>query len=157
MTTTLRDKCVRIDVSESVHTRLLKYGNSFPQRIRTLLACKEVITHPIHKAMGARMGIHMSAEDHATLKTAQETLNCASISNVIESMLNTSPNIPLHAVISNELENEVVASSVRLKTSDHAKIKQMAREQAIPMWLIIHNLLPTPNPITDPAGEEEEL
>jgi len=136
-----KTRSVRIDVSESVHTRLLKFGASFPQRINVLLACREVVTNPVNRAMGARRGIHMTPAAHKTLLAAQEALGCRSLSNVIESMLNTNPNIPLHVQVSEELNNEAVTASLRIKPSDHAKLVALADKVGIPLWQVVHQLI----------------
>ena len=141
MQTKSRTKTVRIDVSESVHTRLLKFGASFPQRINTLLACKEVVVNPVNRPLGARKGIHMTHSAHKTLLIAQEALGCASISNTIESMLNTNPNIPLHVKISDELANAPVNASLRVKQADHDKLKAIADKEGIPLWMAVHQLI----------------
>ena len=136
-----KSRSVRIDISLDVHRRLLKFGTSFPQRINTLLACKEVVLIPVRRPTGPRKGIHVTRESHKTLLLAQEALGCPSLSNTIESMLNTRPNIPLHFEIKKHLLAEPVNSTLRVKKSDHTRIVEIANKEAIPVWQALHMLV----------------
>lgn len=141
MTTKRKSKTIRVDVSCSVHDRLLKFGHTFPQRVNTLLACREVVLKAVRKPIGLRKGVHITYKAHADLLIAQQTLGCMSLSNVLESLLNTNPSIPVTVELINSLDNMPVNASVRVKAADHAGIKAIADKEGIPMWLAVHNIL----------------
>lgn len=150
-----KGKTVRIDVSESVHDRLLKFGNTFPQRVNTLLSCREVVVKAVTRPMGIRKGIHVTHGAHAQLLTAQQTMGCLSISNVLESLLDTNPVVPFTVILSNSVENAPVNASVRLKAVDHAGIKDIADKLGVPIWLAVHIILVQyQNPEPKPTQEQ---
>lgn len=91
--------------------------------------------------MGQRKGIHISTEAHSSLLIAQQALKCSSLSNVLESMLNTDPKVPFKTQLTMEQEDEPIRSNIRIKLSDHAKIKALSEKAGVTIWMMVHYLV----------------
>ena len=133
---------VRINVSKDVRNRLNCFGGSYKTRVDEILSQNLVINFPVKdKVMQNLKPMFISGEAYLSLTEAKQALGCSSLSNVLESLLNSNPVAPLKVEAGDSSDTEPANSALRIKKSDRIHLALLGKEHKLSQHNVVTMLL----------------